>query len=65
MRTGSKSNCSICDHSFSGSSVQSNLKRHIESIHENKKHKCSICNLDFTQKCSLKNHFRSVHENEK
>ena len=32
----------------------SNLKKHIESFHEERTVKCEICPSHFTEKCSLK-----------
>ena len=48
--------CSFCD--FKGT----NLRRHIRSIHEGKKHPCSICAYQATQTNSLKNHMKRIHK---
>ena len=39
------------------------LKRHIESVHEGKKHfKCKICDASFSQKVNMNEHIALVHE---
>ena len=51
--------CSICDYEFTR---QATLKRHIQSVHEEKKpHRCSICDCNFSQKGNLKQHIKLVH----
>ena len=53
--------CEFCDAVFTRND---NLKRHISSIHEEKKpsYQCQICNFCFTQKSKLNTHIRLIHE---
>jgi len=39
----------------------SNLKRHVETVHEDIKFKCELCDLCYTQKEMLEAHVRSLH----
>ena len=55
-------NCDICDVRFA---LNSDLKKHITSIHEQNKPKCSICDAIFSSKANLKAHISSVHEKNK
>ena len=42
------------------------MKRHVTSVHENKKQfKCEMCDYYFSQKGDLKRHVTAVHENKK
>ena len=45
-----------------GIETKSNLKTHIESIHEGKTFKCDICTSNFKANHSLKMHIESVHQ---
>ena len=49
--------CKICDFR---SAKKCNLKKHIESVHED--FKCKICEYKTAEKRSLKIHMQSVHE---
>ena len=51
--------CPKCESSFNR---KSNLKAHVESIHENKWHKCPHCDHISGQKSNLKNHIESIHK---
>jgi len=54
--------CEQCDRSFS---VQSNLRRHIRTVHsDNRPYLCQVCGKTFNQNCNLKRHLRihSVEE---
>ena len=42
--------------------TQSDLKRHIESVHEKVKYPCNQCEKQFTQQGNLRKHIESVHE---
>jgi KRAB domain-containing zinc finger protein len=53
--------CPFCHKGFSGK-----IKRHIDSVHEQKKpHKCSICDFTTSRKETLKVHVESIHEGKK
>ena len=55
--------CSICDNT---SSKKENLKRHIQSLHEEQTHhKCSLCDYARSGKLNLDRHIQSVHEGKK
>ena len=46
--------------------LKSTLKKHVESIHENKEsYECPNCDYSFSLKGNLKRHIKSVHENRK
>lgn len=51
-------NCKQCDREYKHSS---NLKAHIESIHENRRHLCKICGKNFNRRNNLSRHIRFVH----
>ena len=58
-----KFDCNICGKDFK---QNSNLERHIDTVHEGKKsHVCSICNVNFATERSLKIHKSSIHEGKK
>ena len=54
--------CSMCSDKFS---KKSNLKHHIEMVHESKKYNCFICSDSFPKKGMLRKHLESVHKGEK
>ena len=54
--------CSMCSDKFS---KKSNLKHHIEMVHESKKYNCFICSDSFSKKGMLRKHLESVHKGEK
>ena len=62
---GSRRKCNQCGKTFS----QKNLKRHIETIHENKSgkelKKCDFCNESFRFGVGLKLHIKTVHSKKK
>ena len=61
--SGNERECSICDKKFATNGA---LKRHIVSVHEEKKlFLCSMCDDSFLKKGLLKNHIASVHEEKK
>ena len=42
----------------------SNIKRHINTVHEGKKdHKCEHCGKKYTEKKGLKIHIKRIHDN--
>ena len=43
---------------------QSNLKKHIQSVHAEIKYPCDLCDKQFTEKGHLKKHIQSVHKKE-
>ena len=46
--------------------IQSNIKRHLASVHEGKKpFKCDICDYICSQKMDMNRHIASVHEGKK
>ena len=58
VHEGEKPNqCSICEYS---TSKESDLKRHIKSVHEGKPFQCSICSYSTSREQDLKRH-QSVH----
>ena len=51
--------CDIFDYT---SSMKSNVKKHLESVHDGiKPNKCSICDCSYSNKSALKRHVESVH----
>ena len=52
--------CQYCDKSFSR---KPDAKRHIESIHFQKKHFCSYCEKAFSQKSQMNRHIKDKHLN--
>ena len=56
--------CLLCNASFDRSGL---LKRHVESVHEEKQpaHMCSVCDKSFSAKDKLKRHTNSVHMEKK
>ena len=40
----------------------SDLKKHVQSVHEGVKHNCELCEYKATQKGSLRQHVKSVHK---
>ena len=56
--------CKICSTEFP---TAKRLKKHISSVHEEKKfaHKCFICNEKFLSKQSVEEHMTKVHEEKK
>ena len=59
-KIGEKSEiCNICNKAFDR---KSNLRKHMETIHEGKRpHLCTICGADFSQQQHLKRHIESIH----
>ena len=52
--------CGTCDSLFK---TKQYLKKHIDSVHERKKHvKCNVCDASFVGKGELNRHVASVHE---
>ena len=63
VRTRAPIRCEICGKSFS---FMGNMKKHVESAHENKKQfSCEICDYSFCQKSHLATHVASLHEGKK
>ena len=56
---GSKYSCNVCDKQYSD---QSNLGKHIRSVHKGVKYACNQCNQQFTQQNNLTTHIKSKHE---
>lgn len=56
---GQKTQCPICHGHFSR---KTDLKRHIETIHEGKRTQCLQCSASFARKNDLKRHIEAVHE---
>ena len=54
--------CSICERKFK---IKSELRLHVNTIHEGKGFKCSNCPALFDFNSNLKEHFKSVHEKKK
>jgi uncharacterized Zn-finger protein len=53
----------MCDYSYSR---KDHLKRHVLSVHENKKKfQCDICDYRFSQKGDKIRHLATVHEKKK
>jgi hypothetical protein len=51
--------CPTCQKAIA---TPSDLKRHINTVHEKKKeHKCEMCPSEFTRKNTLANHIKTVH----
>ena len=55
-------NCEFCDLGFAN---KANLKIHITSIHEGKRHNCVICDKTYATKAILETHIETVHEKKK
>jgi KRAB domain-containing zinc finger protein len=56
----SKAKCDVCAKSYY---CKRDLKRHVETVHENKKpHKCDLCGSSFGLLGALKSHIKSVHK---
>ena len=51
--------CSICERKFK---IKSELRLHVNTIHEGKGFKCQFCNNTFKSKSSKNLHVRKVHE---
>jgi len=61
-----KYKCVLCPHSSHLYAKKSNLKQHIETVHENiRKHVCKQCGYAASGKSNLKQHIESVHEKKK
>ena len=54
--------CSICERKFK---IKSELRMHVNTIHEGKGFKCSSCPALFDFNSNLKEHFKSVHGKKK
>ena len=54
-----KTQCPICHSYFS---KNTDLKRHIETVHEGQKTQCPTCQALFSRKTDLKRHIETVHE---
>ena len=54
--------CSICERKFK---IKSELRMHVNTIHEGKGFKCSSCPALFDFNSNLKEHFKSVHQKKK
>ena len=54
-----KTQCPICHSYFS---KNTDLKRHIETVHEGQKTQCPSCQALFSRKTDLKRHIETVHE---
>ena len=50
--------CNLCNKLFSN---QSNLRKHIRSVHEKMKFTCEICGKEVSRKDKLQRHKLSVH----
>ena len=50
--------CDICNKLFSN---QSNLRKHIISVHEKINFNCEICGKEVSRKDKLKEHMRDIH----
>lgn len=50
--------CSFCNKQFID---KYSVKRHIESVHEKRKHICDICSASLTRSDKLKRHLKEVH----
>ena len=53
-----KYSCTFCDYI---ATQRSNLKTHIQSIHDGKKFHCEVCNKEFASKGYLHQHAKSAH----
>ena len=51
--------CPRCQKEFT---VKGNLRVHIESVHEKKRHKCDQCEKDYGSRVALRSHQRTKHE---
>ena len=58
IRPNKSYECPICQKTIAGCS-NSNLKRHIQTVH--KEHKCEVCQSKFARKNSLINHMKEEH----
>ena len=54
--------CSICERKFK---IKSELRMHVNTIHEGKEFKCSSCPALFDFNSNLKEHFKGVHGKKK
>ena len=54
--------CSICETKFK---LKSELRMHVNTLHEGKGFKCSSCPALFDFNSNLKEHFKSVHGKKK
>ena len=55
----SKFLCSVCDYQTKDNS---NMRKHIRSLHNKEKFSCSTCENTYYDQSSLKKHIKSVHE---
>ena len=58
-----KSNHSNVTYVTTGVLTSLSLKKHIESVHEERK--CNICDFSCSLKVNLKRHIESIHEGKK
>ena len=54
--------CPRCQQEFT---QKGNLRAHIESVHEKKRHKCNQCDKAFSSRSNLRNHKLTKHEGKK
>ena len=59
LQKDKKHQCSQCDYQTSDTS---NLKKHIQSLHEGIRYKCNQCDKEYTEKGILRKHIHSDHE---
>ena len=52
----------IMEHQFTEATQKVNLKKNIQSVHEDIEYQCSQCDYQATRKDNLKTHIQSVHE---
>ena len=52
--------CDQCEKSYDS---PTKLKMHIDSVHLGIRHKCTLCDEDFSQKGHLNRHIKGAHEN--